>query len=161
MAPAGAHADPRRVDGNGPKQSLDFAGSAVSQASELRAVPADASAGGEFLHLGLQDQARELGQQTFAFRQSQADLLCCEPDHPSLNPADLNGFHLTPTCFSLKLRHPFHVRPPIIPEGTIFLSQCHSDQGSSTLKTRRCPVGRMGTEVILFSDAGAAAVRSL
>jgi hypothetical protein len=34
-----AHTDPLRVDGNGPKQSLDFACPAGSQASELQGVP--------------------------------------------------------------------------------------------------------------------------
>jgi hypothetical protein len=68
-----------------------------------------------FFHPGLEDQTREFGAQVFAFGQSQADLLRSEPDNPSLDPANLDGFHLDPARFGLELNHP--------PGGLIYLGR--------------------------------------
>jgi hypothetical protein len=87
VVPARAHTDPRRVNGDGTEQRLDFTGSIITPASELQTVPAHTGAGSELFHLGLEDQAGEFAQQTLALGQRQPDLLRRQPDNPSFKPA--------------------------------------------------------------------------
>jgi hypothetical protein len=44
----------------------------------------------KLLHLGLQDQAGQVAEQTLALGQCRADLLRRQPDNPPFEPADLN-----------------------------------------------------------------------
>ncbi len=53
-----------RVDDDCPEQRLNLAGPTIRQTPGPQAVPAHASAGDEFFHLGLEDQARALQRNT-------------------------------------------------------------------------------------------------
>jgi Transposase len=74
--PAGAGADTRRVNGDGPKQRLDLAGPQITLTSRLEAVSAHTSARGEFLDPGLKDQASEFASPILSLRQRQAHFPC-------------------------------------------------------------------------------------
>jgi hypothetical protein len=63
-------------------------------------VPAHAGAGGELLHLGLQDEASEFAQQSLALGQRKANLLRRQPDNPSFEPADLDRLHFARPVFA-------------------------------------------------------------
>ena len=71
-----AGADTGRVNGDGPKQRPDLAGPLITQTSRLDAVPAHTSARGEFLDLGLKDQASEFANPTLSLRQRQVHFPC-------------------------------------------------------------------------------------
>jgi hypothetical protein len=91
-------------------------------------VPAHTSAGGEFLDLGPQDQARHLAQQFLPLGQRQTELLRRQPDNPRFELANLDRLHLSLPAFGLEFEHPFHDRPPMSPKGAIVSVQRQSDQ---------------------------------
>jgi hypothetical protein len=80
-----------------PNSVWNLAGPSFPQASNLRAVSADSSAGDEFFHMGLEDQVRDFGEQIFAFGQGQANLLRSDPDNPSRESSNLNCFNFAPS----------------------------------------------------------------
>ena len=50
------------------------------------------------------DQPREFAEQSFPFRQGQADLISRQPDHAPLDPSDLNGLDVSQAAPGLELR---------------------------------------------------------